>query len=218
MNCIEGGKFIMKKHFILFIFLLLLSYNVGCTSGDEKQKVSSEPFEENNFGENIDYLEEIHERYIEPLGLTRVIGVSWTDSSEVDSDSVLSIYMMKLYNEHKEKKYYIDYQFEFPADEVEAYTAKYFGMTDEKTRQAVGYNSKTQKYIVPEGIGGAWSVSTTGAEQTNDLLTIQYDLFDGQDQVYAHGEITIQIHDTDNYQYLSNSVYEINIDQTTSES
>lgn len=218
MNCIEGGNFIMKKHFILFVFLLLLIYNVGCTSGSEKQEISSEPSEENSLEGNVEHLEEIHERYIEPLSLTRVIGVSWADASEVDSDSVLSIYMIKLYNEHKEKKYYIDYQFEFPADEVEAYTAKYFGMTAEKTRQAVGYDSKTKKYIVPEGIGGAWSVSTTGAEQKNDLLAIQYDLFDGQDQVYAHGEITIQIHDNDNYQYLSNSVYEINNDQTTSES
>lgn len=61
MNCIEGGNFIMKKHFILFVFLLLLIYNVGCTSGSEKQEISSEPSEENSLDGNVDHLEEIHD-------------------------------------------------------------------------------------------------------------------------------------------------------------
>lgn len=208
----------MKRYLILLVYLSVLIYTVGCASGGHKQEASSALREESSMEVTIDNLEEIHKRYIEPLGLTTAIGQPWAESSEIDSDSVLAIYMMKLLNEQKGEEYYIDYEYVFPADEVEVYTAQYFGMTAEKTRQAAGYDGKTQRYIVPEGLGGAWSICTTGAERKNDLLLVQYDLLSAENQISAHGEMTILIRKDDSHQYLSNSIHGISAEHATSDS
>lgn len=158
---------------------------------------------------NLNLLEKV---YLDPLGLTTVIGVPWSSPAELDPDSVITTYVIKMIgNPVLREKYLVNHQHIYPAEDVENYTAAYFGMTAEETRKSSNYDNGKKAYIVNMGLGGAWGAYAVSAQQEEDILHLQYCIVNSYNQTAAYGVLDIQLWTDGSYLYLANRQEDLQI-------
>lgn len=151
---------------------------------------------------NLNLLEKV---YLNPLGLTTVIGVPWSSPAELDPDSVITTYEIKMIgNPVLREKYLVNQQYLYPAEDVENYTADYFGMTAEETRKSSNYDNGKKAYVVEMGLGGAWGAYAVNAQQEEDILHLEYCIVNSYNQTTAYGVLDIRLWADGSYLYLAN--------------
>ena len=161
-------------------------------------------------GDDAAALDAVEQQFLVPLGLTGVIGQSWSSPDELDPDSVMIMLEIKILGDDELYARYagdVDNLY-LPRGFAEGYAADSFGMTPEQLRASRYYDSGAKRYVVPIGLGGAWGYRATGWEGEGGRLAIRYDLISARDIVTAHGVIVVETRLDGSHRYLSNTVVE----------
>ena len=193
----------MKKIFsLIMVFALFLSL-VGCKEYSKNQVPIIDTSD----------TEMLKEKYITPIVKSNVGSLgSWENANDANPYWLLKFYQYSgnLYDYDSKGKHRTYY---YNQEKVENFIMKYFDVTSDPLKESDQYDKDKNAYCLSGINGGEVPTKITGANQQEDILTINYEILDIKGEVSYICEINIKLIDKDNYKYMSFNTVNVNYEK-----